>query len=122
MSYSMIAVNAIAAMLMILVIWWFFGGKITPVNVAVDVPVTIVVKDGVYQPALLQIPAHKQVILHFLRHDDGACAASVIFPQLNLSYELIKDKITAVILPPQQPGELDFTCRMGMYRGKLIVA
>lgn len=122
MSYSMIAVNLIAAALIAFVIWWFFGGKLHTATAAADVPFTIVIKGGVYQPALITIPANKPVILHFLREDDTACASTVIFTQLNLSYELPKNKVVTVELPPQPPGMLDFTCRMGMYRGKLVVS
>lgn len=121
MSYSMIAVNVIAALLIVFVLWWFFGAKSNSVKVAVDVPITIVIKDGVYQPSFIQIPANKPVILHFLRQDDGACAGNVVFPQLKLSYQLPKNKVVTVELPPQQAGALDFTCQMGMYRGKIVV-
>jgi plastocyanin domain-containing protein len=93
-----------------------------PDVVNVEIPVTIVIKDGIYQPSEIRIPANKQVTLHFLRKDDSACAATVIFPQLKSSYDIPKNIVVAVILPPQPPGIIDFTCRMGMYRGKLVVA
>ncbi len=121
MSYSMIAVNIIAAALIVFVLWWFFGDKLTSATAAADVPFTIVIKNGVYQPSLINIPANKPVILHFLREDDGACASTVIFPQLKMSFELPKNKVVAVELPPQPPGMMDFTCQMGMYRGKLVI-
>lgn len=121
MSYGMIAANIIAALLIFAVLWWFFGGKTNAVSAAVDVPITIVIKDGMYQPSLIQIPANKPVTLHFLREDDGACASTVIFTQLKRSYQLPKNTVVSVELPPQPQGTLDFTCQMGMYRGKLVV-
>ena len=123
MNIGMIMFNVIAAILIVLVIWWFFGNKLKPAVVIAELPFTIVIKDGIYQPAFIQIPANKAVGLQFIREDDNACAATVIFPQLQLSYELPRNKIVKVILPPQQPGTtLDFTCQMGMYRGKLVVS
>ncbi len=118
----MIAVNIIAAILIVMVIWWFFGNKLKPMVATAELPFTIVIKDGIYQPALIQIPANKEVSLQFLREDDNPCAATVTFPQLQLSYELPKNKIVKVVLPPQPTGTLDFTCQMGMYRGKLVVS
>ena len=122
MSYSMIAVNVIALALIGAVIWWFFGGKLRPAVATADVPITILVKDGIYQPSLVQIPANKEVTLHFLREDESACSKTVVFTQLNLAYELPMNKVVTVVLPPQKEGELDFTCQMGMYRGKIIIS
>lgn len=118
MSYTMIAVNIIAALLVLFVLWWFFG---TQQVKSADTAVTILVKDGIYQPALIQVPANKPVILHFLREDDGACSANVVFPQLKVSYQLPKNQTITVELPPQSKGTLDFTCQMGMYRGKIVI-
>ncbi|HTM63869.1 MAG TPA: cupredoxin domain-containing protein [Gammaproteobacteria bacterium] len=120
MSIGTILINIIAAALIILVIWWFFGGNVKTIAAA-DVPVTILVKDGVYQPAFIQIPANKQITLHFMREDDSACSSTVIFPQLKVSYVLPKNKSVTITLPPQPAGMIDFTCQMGMYRGKIVV-
>ena len=121
MSYAMIAVNVIAAFLIVFVLWWFFSGKSNAVKAAVDAPINIVIKDGVYQPSFIQVTANKPIILQFLRQDDSACAATVVFPQLKLSFQLPKNRTVNVELPPQKPGILDFQCQMGMYRGKLVV-
>ncbi len=120
MSYGMIAVNILAAVLIGLVVWWFFGGKHNPLTTA-DGPITIMIKDGVYQPALVRVHADQPLTLHFIREDDSPCAGTVVFQQLNLAYDLPRNKITEIILPAQKPGTIDFTCRMGMYRGKIVV-
>lgn len=121
MNIGVIAFNVIAVVLIALVVWWFFANKLKPSMAAKDMPVKIVVKDGVYQPSLIQIPAHKQVMLHFVREDDSACSKTVVFTQLKLSYELPLNQVVTISLPPQDQGEIDFTCQMGMYRGKIIV-
>ena len=122
MSYGVIIINILAALLIALILWWFFGGKQTATVSVENTPVVIIVEDGVYQPSLIQFVANKPITLHFLRKDDSACAATVTFPALDLAYDLPKDKIVIVTLPPQKAGTLEFTCRMGMYRGKLVIS
>ena len=121
MSIDIIIVNVSALLLIIFVIWWFFGSRPKAKFVGIDVPIRIAVKDGVYDPSHVQIPAGKQVTLYFVRHDATPCADTVVFAQLNASYALPINQTVEVIIPPQEPGEIDFTCQMGMYRGKLIV-
>jgi plastocyanin domain-containing protein len=121
MSYGMMAVNAVAALLIVFVIWWFFGGKMQAVSSA-EGPISIVVKDGVYQPAVIQVHANQPLTFHFLREDESPCSGTVVFQQLNIAYELPRNKITEIILPPQSSGVIDFTCPMKMYRGKIVVS
>lgn len=113
-------VNTIAAVLIVLVFCWVFSTHSTRKVPGVDVPIMIIVKDGIYQPSLIQVPAGKPVLLQFLREDNGACSATVVFPQLNLSYSLPLDQKFTITLQPHEKGEIDFTCQMGMYRGKII--
>lgn len=113
-------VNIIAALLIMSVFWWRFGNHTSANVLGVDVPIQILVKDGLYQPALIQVPAGKVITLQFLREDNGACSSTVVFQQLHLSYPLALNQLTTVILPPHDKGEMDFTCQMGMYRGKII--
>lgn len=121
MNAGMIFVNILAIILIALVGWWFFWPRLRSDH-AVKLPAVILVKDGIYQPALIQIPANKPVTLQFLREDETACAATVVFPQLNVSFDLPKGKVVKVSLPAQPKGTLDFTCSMGMYRGKLVAS
>jgi plastocyanin domain-containing protein len=120
MSNSLLIVNVIAALLIIFIFWWFFGGHTKVMVAGVDEPIKILVKNGIYQPALIQVPADKQVKLHFLREDTSTCSAMVVFTQLKLSYPLALNQLTTITLPPHEKGEIDFTCQMGMYRGKII--
>lgn len=119
---NFLIVNITGAMLIILTLWWFFGSKARPKVLAeTDSEIHIRVKDGIYQPAQIQIPAGKTITLRFLRQDPTPCAEYVLFAQLNLSYQLPLNEEVKIIIPPQSSGEIDFTCQMGMYRGRLIV-
>ncbi|EKD70977.1 MAG: Likely secreted protein containing plastocyanin protein [uncultured bacterium] len=121
MNQTFVLVNAIGVILIFLIIWWFFGNKHSVQFVDADQPITIVIKDGMYQPALISTPAGKPIKLQFIREDDNACASSVIFTQLNFSYQLPLNQVVQVLIPPQEPGEIDFTCQAGTYRGKLVI-
>lgn len=121
MNNMFLLVNLIAISLVVFIVFWFFGAKFSNKPVSSTDVINIVIKDGVYQPALISIPAGKPITLHFMREDANGCASSVIFTQLNFSYQLPMNQVTSIVLPPQQKGEIDFTCQSGMYRGKLLV-
>ena len=121
MSGLSLIVNLGGVLLIIFVLWWFFLVKAKTKAVASDQPIMILVKDGVYDPSRIEVPAQKEIRLHFIRKDKTPCAATLLFPQLNTSYELPIDESIEVIIPPQASKELDFTCQMAMYRGKLII-
>jgi len=120
MSYLLMNMFGIAAIGFTL--WWFLWDKrrrkpFTSTNNFID----ILVKDGVYQPALIQISARKPATLRFLREDQTPCSEVVIFPTLNQNYFLPLNKVVEVILPPQSVGEIEFECSMKMYRGKILI-
>lgn len=121
MSVDIILVNLIALLLIIFVLWWFFGSKTKAKRMDANLPITILVKDGVYQPARIAVPAGKEIKLQFVRSDAAPCAEYVVFSKLNTSYRLPLNQKVEVTLPPLSESELDFTCQMGMYRGKIIV-
>jgi len=121
MKSDVLIVNGIAALIIILVILWFFGGRSSADLAESDVPITILIKDGVYQPSYIQIPSGKAVTLRFLRYDTLPCASSVQFTQLNLAYSLPMNKPIDITIPPQPAGEIEFTCQVGTYRGRIII-
>lgn len=114
-------VNAAGVALIAVIIWWFWvprtGGGVRASGGALDV----VVEGGVYSPDRIEVSAGQPLTLRFLRRDPSACAAQVVFGELDLSAELPVGRPREVVLPPLAPGEYGFTCQMGMYRGKLVV-
>lgn len=83
--------------------------------------ITILVKDGVYEPSRIQVPAHTPLHLSFLRQDPTPCAEMVIFVGLDRQYCLPLNQAVEINLDPLPPGELVFSCEMGMYRGRLVI-
>ena len=45
----------------------------------------------------------------------------VLLPDFDKSAQLPTGETVAVEFVPQDPGEYEFACQMGMFRGKLIV-
>ena len=117
-----IIVNGIGIVFIIFVLWWFFFSKRSAEVVATDQPIKVLVKNGIYQPAVIQVPKGKEVKLQFVRQDGTPCAETVLFSKLDLSYSLPLNQMVEITIPPQPLGEIEFSCQMGMYKGKLIVA
>ena len=121
MTFTTIIANIFSLALIVAVIWWFFGSKIKPAVAKINSVNKVLVKDGIYQPSSIQVPANREVKLSFLREDDTACAATLVFNDLDIAVQLPLNKSVEIVIPPQKAGEINFTCQMGMYRGKLIV-
>ncbi|HLB41712.1 MAG TPA: cupredoxin domain-containing protein [Gammaproteobacteria bacterium] len=122
MSVGSLFINLSGLVLIILILWWFFFSKHRVDVMIGDKPIKILVKDGIYQPSSIQVPMGKEIKLHFVRQDGTPCAETVLFSKLNTSYQLPLNQNVEIIIPPQQPGEIEFTCQMGMYKGKLLVS
>ncbi|HSI23066.1 MAG TPA: cupredoxin domain-containing protein [Methylophilaceae bacterium] len=103
-----------------LIAWWFWLSSPKAEHSSAQQPIDIQVKDGVYQPAALDVPAGQALTLRFTRHDATPCAEKVVFGDLGISAELPLGKARSVTLPPLKPGQYEFTCQMGMYRGRLV--
>lgn len=106
-----------------LTIWWFWlapKGRKQQATSA-DEKLEILVKDGVYEPDRIRIPAGKATALHFRREDASPCAEWVLFPDLEVSSQLAVDQVTEVTIPAADAGEYSFHCQMQMYRGTLVV-
>ncbi len=116
-----VLVNLGGVLLIGLIIYWFWLA--TPRKVAADQisPIEIIVKDGVYSPAHIQIKQGEKVRLRFIREDPNPCAARVIFNSLGKTLELPINDSAELELLVTEKGEYNFTCDMQMYRGSLIV-
>jgi plastocyanin domain-containing protein len=113
-------VNIIGVSLIVLIVWWFWIKKTQPLKMSSDA-VEIIVENGVYTPASIEVKLGKPIKLSFLRKDPSPCAEKVIFDELNQSFDLAINKPTVVVLNPERAGEYTFTCQMKMYVGHLKV-
>jgi plastocyanin domain-containing protein len=81
---------------------------------------TILVKDG-YTPDTIVVERDKPVRLVFRREETTPCSETVVFGDFDKSAKLPQGEQVPVELPGAAPGEYEFSCQMGMYRGTLVV-
>lgn len=121
----MLIINVVGIGLILFVVWWFWLSKVSIYTVKAegtkaDNIIEILIKDGVYTPAYIELGVNQLVTLRFIRKDATPCAEIVSFNSLNISRQIPLDKPMDIDMTLTQPGEYEFTCQMGMYRGKVI--
>jgi plastocyanin domain-containing protein len=114
-------INLAGVILIGLIVYWFWLATPRKVTAGNTGTIEIHVKDGVYTPAHIEVKKDETIRLRFVREDPSPCAAKVIFESLNKNLELPLNGSADIELHLQQAGEIDFTCEMQMYRGKLVV-
>jgi plastocyanin domain-containing protein len=124
MSAAQIIVTAAGLLAIVGVAWFFWGPRGEGATVAVASTgfqeATILVK-GAYDPDVIVVEHGKPVRLTFRREETAACSEKVILPDFHRQAELPEGQFIAVEFTPEQPGEYEFTCGMGMLRGKVVV-
>jgi plastocyanin domain-containing protein len=115
----------LGGVLLIVGIAWFFWG---PRKSSVRATATssgyqeamILVKGG-YTPDVIVVQHGKPVRFNFRREETAACSEMVVFNDFGKSAHLPTGETVPVEFLPEKSGEYEFTCQMGMFRGKLIV-
>jgi len=124
MGIDQIIVTAGAALTVGLVAWFFWGPRGAGVRAAATSAgyqeAMILVKGG-YTPDILVVDRGKPVRLNFRREETAACSEMVLLPDFDKSAKLPEGEVVPIEFYPEEPGEYEFSCQMGMLRGKLIV-
>lgn len=115
-----IVINLIGLVLFLFIIWWFLLAKSKATTIQGN-SIDILVKDGVYEPNVLQARQGQTLHLNFLREDTSPCAETVIFDDFGISAKLPIGEKHTISLELKDQGTFEFTCQMQMYRGTLIV-
>lgn len=113
-------INLGGLLLIVSIVWWFWLSRPQVWRVSGAGPIEIIVDNGVYTPARIDVPAGKPVTLRFLRKDPSPCAEKALFDSLGVSADLPMGKPVEVVITPPQLGEYEFTCQMRMYRGTVV--
>ena len=124
MSPDKVIVDLIGLGLITLVAWFFWFSKKEGLAVALTsagVQEALIVVKGGYTPNVLVVQAGKPVRLKFNRQETSSCSEMVLFPDFDRSAHLPEGETVTVEFTPQKPGEYEFQCQMGMFRGKLLV-
>lgn len=110
--------------LIIGIAWFFWGPRKSGTRAAVTSggyqEAMVLVKGG-YTPDVIVVQHGKPVRLNFRREEVAACSEMVVFGDFGKSARLPTGETIAVEVLPEQPGEYEFACQMGMLRGKLVV-
>ncbi len=86
-----------------------------------DLPATLIRVHGGYQPAVVYAQAGEPLRLVFLRQETAPCSERVVFPDFGKSAMLPPYQEVTVDLQPEQAGEYEFTCQLGVLRGTIVV-
>lgn len=104
------------------VVWYFFLAGRSSARAAgtATQQLRIEVKGG-YTPAVVHVEAGRPVRLDFFRNETNSCTEEVVFPDFGIRTWLPAFETTPVEFTPATPGSYEFTCGMGMVRGRLVV-
>jgi plastocyanin domain-containing protein len=126
MTTSQIAVTIVGSVAILWVNYYFFVAARRGLAVAAisqgggPQRVRIEVKGG-YSPAVVKVRAGRPVRLEFFRNETNGCTEEVVLPDFGIRSFLPAHQTTPVDFTPQKAGTYEFTCGLGMVRGKLVV-
>jgi hypothetical protein len=80
---------------------------------------TITVLGG-YSPAVVRVRAGQPVQLTFDRRETSGCSEELVFGDFGVRRYLPAHARTVIEVTPPSAGTYEFTCGMGMLRGKLV--
>ncbi|HSF85436.1 MAG TPA: cupredoxin domain-containing protein [Acidimicrobiia bacterium] len=121
---DVVLVNVAGLALIWLIVWYFWLSS----NAATATAITttgaqeaLVVVSGGYSPDTIRVEAGRPVRLIFERQEADPCSERVIFDSLGVAADLPEGELVPVEFTATEPGDHEFTCQMGMLRGKVIV-
>ena len=76
---------------------------------------------GGYVPDTIYARVGEPVRLTFRREETAACSERVVFPDLGKSAMLPAHQDVTIELAPEHAGVYEFTCELGLLRGRLVV-
>lgn len=83
--------------------------------------VSIVVDDGSYSPAKIEMKEGERVRLAFLRKEHNPCTREVVISALGVRRELPTDQPVTIDISALKAGTYDFHCGMNMLTGQIVV-
>jgi plastocyanin domain-containing protein len=104
--------------------WYFFFASRSAATATAGAggrdEVTIGVRGG-YDPAEVRVRRGVPVRLVFDRQEASGCSEEVVIPEFGVRKFLPAHQRTAVDVTPRESGTFEFTCGMGMLRGRIVV-
>ncbi|HET7274719.1 MAG TPA: cupredoxin domain-containing protein [Longimicrobiaceae bacterium] len=104
--------------------WYFFIAGSSSASAVIGggglQQITVKVAGG-YDPANIQVKRGMPVKLVFDRQETSSCSEEVVLPDFGIRKFLPAHKQTSVEFTPEDSGSYEFTCGMGMLRGRITV-
>ena len=124
MAWDKVLVNLLGLGLIGFIVWFFWLVKTKGVRAALTsagYQEQMVLVKGGYTPDVIVVEAGRPVRLNFVRQESASCSEMVLLPAFNKSANLPEGETVPLEFFPKEPGEYEFACQMGMFRGKVIV-
>ena len=121
MTSAQIAVTLLGLAAVAWINWYFFlAGRSSATAVADGglQRVRVEVKGG-YTPSVVRVRAGVPVRLEFHRDETNTCTEEVVLPDFGIRTFLPAHRTTPVSFTPAE-GTYEFSCGMGMVRGKIV--
>ena len=83
--------------------------------------VRITVTDRGFEPATVTVPSGRPVTLLVTRRTERTCATAFVLKARGIDAKLPLGRTVSIRLSPERPGELTYSCPMGMIHGKIVV-
>jgi len=104
--------------------WYFFladrGAAVAVAGAGGVQEVQIAVKGG-YAPATIRLRAGQPARLVFDRQETNSCSEEVVLGDFGIRRFLPAFEETVIEFTPERAGTYEFTCGMGMLRGRIVV-
>jgi plastocyanin domain-containing protein len=123
-SWDRLLVDVVGLALIAFIVWFFWLVKAKGVRAAAassGFQEQLILVKGGYTPDVVVVQRGKPVRLKFLRQESASCSEMVLLPGFGKSARLPEGQAVSVEFLPGEPGEYEFACQMGMFRGKVIV-
>jgi plastocyanin domain-containing protein len=104
--------------------WYFFvagRGVAASVTGAGGVQEVRIEVAGGYSPSVVQVRRGAPVRLIFDRRETSGCSEEVVLGDFGIRKYLPAHEETVVEFTPEDAGAFEFTCGMGMLRGRIVV-
>lgn len=120
MMLTLLIIDGLAIAVVVFIVWWFWLHKPAAATGQGQDSIDIVLANGGFSPARIEIPSGKDIRLRILRRDPDPATGQLVFSQLGITSELALDKQTEVTLNVAEPGEYDFSCQNQTAHGTLV--
>ena len=124
MTIDRVIVDLVGLGLIAAIVWFFWLVRAKGVKASLSsggYQEQMVLVKGGYTPDHIVVDRGKPVRLNFVRQESDPCSEMVLLPAFSKSAHLPEGQVVPIEFMPNEAGEFEFACQMGMFRGTVIV-